>query len=91
MPRRIGSSSTRARCESAERAIFRYSKWPTQAITYRLGKDAIYALRAEASKQLGANFSLKDFHLAFIREGTVPSGYFHDVLLKGLAQRPSPR
>ena len=83
------SDAKRASCESAERAIFRYSKWPTQAITYRLGKDAIYALRAEASKQLGANFSLKNFHLAFIREGTIPSGYFHDVLLKDLAAPPS--
>jgi len=83
------SETKRASCETAERAVFRYSKWPTQAITYRLGKDAIYALRAEASKQLGANFSLKDFHLAFIREGTIPSGYFHDALLKRLARPPS--
>jgi uncharacterized protein (DUF885 family) len=85
------SEAKRASCDTAERAIFRYSKWPTQAITYRLGKDAIYALRAEASKQLGAKFSLKDFHLAFIREGTIPSGYFHDVLLKDLAQPASQR
>ena len=85
------SEAKRASCDTAERAIFRYSKWPTQAITYRLGKDAIYALRAEASKQLGAKFSLKDFHLAFIREGTIPSGYFHDVLLKDLTQPDSQR
>ena len=39
------SEAKRASCETAERAIFRYSKWPTQAITYRLGKDQIYALR----------------------------------------------
>jgi len=83
------SEAKRASCESAERAIFRYSKWPTQAITYRLGKDAIYALRSEASKQLGAKFSLKNFHLAFIREGTIPSGYFHDVLLKDLGAPPA--
>src|SRR6185436_11209507 len=38
-----------ASCRTAEKAIFRYSKWPTQAITYRLGKDEIYALRDEAS------------------------------------------
>ena len=85
------SEAKRASCNTAERAIFRYSKWPTQAITYRLGKDAIYALRAEASKQLGAKFSLKDFHLAFIREGTIPPGYFHDVLLKDLTQPDSQR
>ena len=71
----------------AERAIFRYSKWPTQAITYRLGKDQIFALREEASKLLGSRFSAKAFHLAFMRQGTIPAGYFHDALLSEL-QRP---
>ncbi|MEI6243956.1 MAG: DUF885 domain-containing protein, partial [Acidobacteriota bacterium] len=71
----------RASCEAAERAIFRYSKWPTQAITYRLGKAQIYALREEAAKLLGEKFSAKAFHLAFIRQGTIPSGYFKDALM----------
>jgi uncharacterized protein (DUF885 family) len=75
------SDAKRASCESAERAIFRYSKWPTQAITYRLGKDQIYALREEAAKALGDKFSAKAFHLAFMRQGTIPVGYFHDQLL----------
>lgn len=74
----------RASCEAAERAIFRYSKWPTQAITYRLGKAQIYALRDEAAKLLGDKFSAKDFHLAFIRQGTIPSGYFREQLLSEL-------
>jgi uncharacterized protein (DUF885 family) len=78
------SEAKRASCESAERAIFRYSKWPTQAITYRLGKDQIFALREEAGKRLGEKFSLKTFHLLFIRQGTIPSGYFRDALLAQL-------
>ncbi len=81
---RASSDIKRASCDAAERAIFRYSKWPTQAITYRLGKDAIYALREEASKRFGSLFSLKAFHLAFIRQGTVPPGYFRDALLTEL-------
>lgn len=76
----------RASCASAERAIFRYSKWPTQAITYRLGKAQIYALREDAAKALGANFSAKAFHLAFIRQGTIPSGYFREQLLSELTE-----
>jgi uncharacterized protein (DUF885 family) len=80
------SEAKRASCESAERAIFRYAKWPTQAITYRLGKDQIYALREAARKQLGDKFSEKAFHLQFMKQGTIPSGYFRDVLLKQLAQ-----
>ena len=78
------SEAKRASCESAERAIFRYSKWPTQAITYRLGKDQIYALREEAAKALGDKFSAKNFHLAFMKQGTIPVGYFHDQLLTDL-------
>lgn len=76
----------RASCDAAERAIFRYSKWPTQAITYRLGKAQIYALRDDAQKQLGANYSAKKFHLAFIRQGTIPAGYFREALLAELAR-----
>lgn len=76
----------RASCKSAEGAIFRYSKWPTQAITYRLGKDQIYALREEAAKLLGERFSPKTFHLLFIKQGTIPSGYFRDELLRELRE-----
>jgi uncharacterized protein (DUF885 family) len=74
----------RASCDSSERAIFRYSKWPTQAVTYRIGKDQIYALRAEAARKLGDRFSAKAFHLAFMRQGTIPSGYFREALLDSL-------
>ncbi|MFN7917708.1 MAG: DUF885 domain-containing protein [Vicinamibacterales bacterium] len=88
---RATSPAKRASCESADRAIFRYSKWPTQAITYRLGKDAIYDLRAEAKKRLGEKFSLTGFHLAFIRQGTIPPGYFKATLLRELAPEPAPR
>jgi uncharacterized protein (DUF885 family) len=73
-------------CKSAEGAIFRYSKWPTQAITYRLGKDEIYALRKDAEQQLGSAFDLKRFHLLFIEQGSIPSGYFREELLKALRQ-----
>jgi uncharacterized protein (DUF885 family) len=81
------SEAKRASCESAERAIFRYSKWPTQAVTYRLGKDQIYDLRAEAQRILGAAFNPQEFHLAFMRQGTIPSGYFREELLRALQKK----
>ena len=81
------SESKRASCQTAERAIFRYSKWPTQAITYRLGKDQIFALRAEASKLLGDKFSPKEFHLLFMRQGTIPAGYFREELLRAIQKK----
>ncbi len=82
------SDAKRASCDGAARAIFRYSKWPTQAITYRLGKDQIFALRADAQRQLGDRFSAKQFHLLFMQQGTIPANYFRDELLRTLqAQR----
>ncbi len=74
----------RASCDSAERAIFRYSKWPTQAITYRLGKDQIFALRRDAEQIAGDRFSPKDFHVLFMQQGTIPVGYFREELLSEL-------
>jgi uncharacterized protein (DUF885 family) len=74
----------RASCASAERAIFRYSKWPTQAITYRLGKEDIFALRDEATKRLGPRFSPKAFHLQIMKQGRVPVKYYGTLLLDGL-------
>lgn len=81
------SDAKRASCESAERAIFRYSKWPTQAITYRIGKDQIYGLREEARALLGERFSAMKFHLAFIGQGTIPPNYFRETLLNELQQQ----
>lgn len=80
------SEAKRASCESSERAIFRYSKWPTQAITYRLGKDQIYALREEAARLAGPRFSPKEFHLLFMRQGTIPAGYFREELLRQISK-----
>ncbi len=77
----------RTSCRSAERAIYRYSKWPTQAITYRLGKESIFALRREAAAKLGARFDVKRFHLALIRQGTIPPGYYGEAVLKELGAK----
>jgi uncharacterized protein (DUF885 family) len=77
-------ATKRASCQSAERAMFRYSKWPTQAISYRLGKDQILALRKEAAQLLGDKFSAKTFHLLLMKQGTIPPGYFREELLRQL-------
>ena len=73
----------RALLENADRAMYRYSKWPTQAITYNLGKSAIIELREALRKQQGSQFSARSFHERLMRMGTIPAGYFRDWLLKG--------
>jgi len=75
------SPEKKASCESASRAIFRYSKWPTQAITYRMGKERILALRAQAEKIAPGPAGLKKFHVLFMQQGTIPPGYFEGQLL----------
>ena len=79
----------RASCESAVAAVTRYSRWPTQAITYRLGKDEILALRQRAEEKAAQSFSAKRFHLEFMKQGTIPAGYFGDEMLRELRERAS--
>jgi uncharacterized protein (DUF885 family) len=79
-----------ASCKEARGAVARYARWPTQAITYRLGKDQILALRKRAQQALGAHFSEKTFHLEFMKQGTVPAGYFGEELLRTLRAHAPP-
>jgi uncharacterized protein (DUF885 family) len=66
--------AARAAFQSAERAIYRYSKWPTQAITYNLGMREIIALRDEYRARRGAAYEAREFHERLMRQGAVPAG-----------------
>ncbi|HVY82707.1 MAG TPA: DUF885 domain-containing protein [Steroidobacteraceae bacterium] len=76
-----------ASCKSARAAINRYSRWPTQAITYRIGRDQILALRERAKRELGDRFSEQRFHLEFMKQGTIAPGYFGDELIAKLKRQ----
>ena len=73
----------RAVCEGAQRAIYRYSKWPTQAIAYNLGKNAIVDLREAYRLKAGATYSdsPRGFHERFMQMGTIPVGFFRESFL----------
>jgi uncharacterized protein (DUF885 family) len=71
-------------CSAARAAVTRYARWPTQAITYRLGKEQILALRKRAQLELGSRYSAQRFHLEFMKQGTIPPGYFGEELLRAL-------
>jgi uncharacterized protein (DUF885 family) len=79
--RAAADPSARAICEGAQRALYRYSKWPTQAITYNLGKNAIVELRDAYRKQQGEAFSARTFHERLMGMGTIPAGYFREAFL----------
>jgi len=80
----LKQAAKRASCSSALAAVNRYSRWPTQAITYRIGKDQIVGLRTRARQELGDKFSEQRFHLEFMKQGTIAAGYFGDELMGAL-------
>ncbi|HTS90247.1 MAG TPA: DUF885 domain-containing protein [Gemmatimonadales bacterium] len=73
--------AARAIMTDAERAIYRYSKWPTQAITYNLGRAAIVELREALRQKQGNRFDARAFHERLMLMGTIPAPYFRDWFL----------
>jgi uncharacterized protein (DUF885 family) len=87
--RSLADAQKRTSCQSARDAVTRYARWPTQAITYRLGKEQILSLRHRAQRLFGPDFSEQRFHLEFMTQGTIPSGYFAEELLRALGRPAS--
>ena len=57
-----------------------YTYRPTYPLSYLLGRTLLLALRADEQRRLGQAFSLKDFHDALMRNGSMPVS-FHRRLL----------
>ncbi|MBU1492726.1 MAG: DUF885 domain-containing protein [Actinobacteria bacterium] len=55
----------------AESEMNRYLGWPGQAISYKVGQQAIRDLRAEETVRLGADFDLKQFHARLLDVGSI--------------------
>jgi uncharacterized protein (DUF885 family) len=55
-----------------EAEVDRYVVYPGQACSYMIGALKIVELREKAKKELGAKFSLKEFHNAVLGLGRVP-------------------
>jgi len=79
--RAAADPAAKAVAEGALRAIYRYSKWPTQAITYNLGKSAIQSLRDAYRQAKGSAYTAKEFHERLMRQGTIPATYFREYFL----------
>src|SRR5258705_7068279 len=52
--------------------VERYTVYPGQACSYMMGELKIIELRDKAQAALGAKFSVREFHNAVLRTGTVP-------------------
>jgi uncharacterized protein (DUF885 family) len=58
--------------EGAIAEIERYMAIPGQAVSYKIGALKIRALRTKYEKELGAKFSLADFHARLLESGCLP-------------------
>ena len=52
--------------------VDRYTSWPGQALSYKLGELTIRRLRAEAEAELGTRFDPRTFHSTILGMGAVP-------------------
>ncbi|HEY1898660.1 MAG TPA: DUF885 domain-containing protein [Steroidobacteraceae bacterium] len=85
-PAPLADAGKRASCDTARQEIARDARWPTQAVTYRLGKDQILALRRRAQRLFGPEYSEQRFHLEFMQQGAIPASYFAEELLRDLGR-----
>jgi uncharacterized protein (DUF885 family) len=63
----------------------RYLGWPGQAISYKVGEKAIFALRDLAKERGGANFDQRKFHEAVLSSGSVGLDHLSDIVKDELA------
>jgi len=57
---------------NAESEVRRYTRTPTQPMSYLVGKQQLIEIRGEVKSRLGKRFNLYDFHKALLSCGTVP-------------------
>ena len=81
--------AAKAAFDAATRAIYRYSKWPTQAITYNLGKNAIVELREACKARAGSAFVAREFHERFMAQGQIAVAFIRDQFLEACGPAPA--
>lgn len=56
----------------AEREVTRITNWPGQSLTYKVGADLIYELKAQVKQKEGKKFNEVKFHRAYLNFGRRP-------------------
>ena len=67
------------------KAIERYIVMPSQATAYKIGMNKILELRAYAKQQLGAAFSIREFHEVILKNGPLPLDMLEEMVAAWIA------
>ncbi len=77
---KAGMSGSAAEAEAVKNSMF-----PAAAIIYLVGSDMIHELRADLTRTLGSDFSLRRFHDAFLSYGSIPVRVISDEMRRRAA------
>ncbi|KAL9986413.1 hypothetical protein ACROYT_G000558 [Oculina patagonica] len=64
--------------DTAQKEVTRYQSDPGQATAYMIGQLKIIELREYATKELGDDFNLRDFHFHLLAQGSAPLSYLEE-------------
>ena len=67
--------------------VERYIAIPGQALAYKIGQMTILRLRAEAERELGNRFDLRDFHAQVLMSGSLPMPVLERKIRDWIASR----
>lgn len=65
----------------ADREIDRVTRWPGQAVSYKIGESEIFKLKRQLQKRLGKEFDQKKFHSTLLARGAVPLEIIRKIVL----------
>lgn len=71
--------------EATDREVTRYSVYPGQACSFKVGANAIHAARERARKAMGARFDVRAFHDLVLTAGPMPMSVM-DAAVDGWAK-----
>ena len=73
----------RLEAPGARAEVLRYTRTPTQPMSYAVGKQAILDLREDVRRRRGAAFDLGDFHDEFLSFGSIPIALIRGRMMGG--------